>query len=213
MPPKIGRITIALADDHELVRDGIRTLLASDPSLEIVAEAGDGLEALEMVQHHHPDVLLLDLRMPRLHGIDVIRHVHGQSGTKVVVLSMHTEEPYLVEALRRGASGYLPKHCSLAELVQGIRAAAGGQDYVPEPLRQRAMSAALKTKGRAHVTNREQAVLELAAQGKTSVEIATALQISCRTAEAHRANLMKKLSLKTQTDLMLYALRQGLVSA
>jgi len=126
---------------------------------------------------------------------------------------MHTEEPYLVEALRPGARAYLHKDCSLAELVVGIRAAAGGQDFVPEPLRQRAISASLKTERRAQVTGRERVVLELAAQGKTSTEIATALKISRRTAEAHRASAMKKLSLRNQTDLVLYGVRQGLVSA
>ena len=188
-------------------------LLAADPTLEIVAEANDGMEALEVVKRHHPDVLLLDLRIPQLHGMDVIRQLREEPATKIIVLSMHTEDAYVIEALREGAIAYLPKDCSPDELIRAIHTVANGEGYVPDSLRQKAMAAALKVNRRSIPTGRERSVLALAAQGKTSVEVAAALHISRRTAEAHRANVMKKLCLKTQTDLVLYALRQGLVAA
>src|SRR5204862_1804078 len=120
MPPKIARITIALADDHRLVREGFRMLLAADPTLDVVAEATDGIEALAVVKRHHPDVLLLDLRIPQVHGMEVIRQLRDEARTRIIVLSMHTEEAYVVEALREGAIAYLPKDCTPAELLRAI---------------------------------------------------------------------------------------------
>ena len=209
-------IRIAVADDHKLVREGLTALLEKDPTLKLVGEATDGLEAVELVQKSKPDVLLLDLRIPRLHGLEVLRQVRERSNTKVVVVSMHSDEAYIVEALTKGVSGYILKNCAFQELSQAIRVAAGGGQYLCEALRQKAMTATLKRLlpgiRAPKLTKRELAVLELAADGKTSAEIAKALFISRRTAEAHRANLMKKLGLKTQTDLVLYAVRNGLIS-
>jgi DNA-binding NarL/FixJ family response regulator len=213
MAPKMARITIALADDHKLVREGIRMLLAADPTLDVVAEASDGIDALAVVKRHHPDVLLLDLRIPQLHGLDVIRQLRDEEQTRIIVLSMHMEEPYVVEALREGAIAYLPKDCTPVELIRAIHAVANGESYFTDSLRQKAMTVALNVNRGSVPTGRERSVLELAAQGKTSSEVATALHISRRTVEAHRANVMKKLSLKSQTDLVLYAMRQGIVGA
>jgi DNA-binding NarL/FixJ family response regulator len=211
MPPKVGQITIALADDHRLVREGIRMLLAADPCLEVVAEASDGIEALAVVKQHDPDVVLLDLRIPQLHGMEVIRQLRDEARTRIIVLSMHTEEAYVVEALREGAVAYLPKDCTSAELISAIHMVANGEGYVPDSLRQKALTATLNLRRSSLPTGRERSVLALAAQGKTSSEVAAALHVSRRTAEAHRANVMKKLSLKNQTDLVLYAMRQGLL--
>jgi DNA-binding NarL/FixJ family response regulator len=174
------------------------------------------LQAVEIVGRDKPDVLLLDLRIPRLHGIEVLRQIRDQEQTRVVVVSMHSDEPYVVEALKNGVSGYVLKDCPPSELIQAIRTAASGGQYLCESLRQKAISATLKrlvpgVQG-PQLTKRELLVLELAAEGKTSSEIAKTLFISRRTAEAHRANLMKKLGLKTQTDLVLYAVRNGIIS-
>ena len=209
-------IRIALAEDHKLVREGLKALLRNEPAFELIGEASDGLQAVEIVEKHKPDILLLDLRSPRLHGIEVLRQLREQHKTRVVVVSMHSDEPYVVEALKNGVSGYVLKDCPPAELIQAIRTAAGGGQYLCESLRQKAISATLKrlvpgVQG-PQLTKRELLVLELAAEGKTSSEIAKSLFISRRTAEAHRANLMKKLGLKTQTDLVLYAVRNGLIT-
>jgi DNA-binding NarL/FixJ family response regulator len=209
-------IRIGLAEDHKLVREGLKALLTAEPCFDLVGEASDGLEAVKMVEKEKPDVLLLDLRIPRLHGIEVLRQLRDQPHTKIVVVSMHSEEPYLIEALKNGVSGYVLKDCARAELVEAIRTAASGGQYLAESLRQKAVAATLKrlvpgVRG-PQLTKRELLVLELAAEGRTSAEIATTLFISRRTAEAHRANLMKKLGLKTQTDLVLYAVRNGMIS-
>lgn len=208
-------IRIAIAEDHKLVREGLTALFRTDPAFLLVGEASDGLEAMTLVEKSRPDVLLLDLRIPRLHGLEVLRQVRECSDTKVVVVSMHSDEAYIIEALANGVSGYVLKECSFAELSQAVRAAASGGQYLCESLRQKAMTATLKRLvpgfSFPKLTKRELAVLELAAEGKTSSEIAGKLFISRRTAEAHRANLMKKLGLKTQTDLVLYAVRTGFV--
>ena len=209
-------IRIALAEDHKLVREGLKALLQNEPAFEFVGEASDGLQAVEMVEKNKPDVLLLDLRIPRLHGIEVLRLLRDQHKTRVVVVSMHSDEPYVVEALKNGVSGYVLKDCPPSELIHAIRIAAEGGQYLCESLRQKAISATLKrlvpgVQG-PQLTKRELLVLELAAEGKTSSEIAKSLFISRRTAEAHRANLMKKLGLKTQTDLVLHAVRNGLIT-
>lgn len=198
------------------MREGFKALLENEENFEIAGEASDGLQAVELVQEKKPDVLLLDLRIPRLHGIEVLRQLRDQTPTRMVIVSMHSDEPYVVEALKHGVSGYVLKECAPSELVQAIRTVARGGQYLCESLRQKAISATIKRlvpgmKG-PQLTNRELLVLELAAEGKTSGEIAKALFISRRTAEAHRANLMKKLGLKTQTELVLYAVRNEMIS-
>jgi DNA-binding NarL/FixJ family response regulator len=209
-------IRIALAEDHKLVREGLKALLKSEPSFELVGEAGDGLQALEIVEKTHPDVLLLDLRLPRVHGLDVLRQLRDKKGTHVVVVSMHSDEPYVVQALRNGVSAYVLKDCPSSELIEAIRIAAAGGQYLCESLRHSALTRSLKRltskQDKENLTKRETIVLELAAEGKTSQEIAEKLYISRRTAEAHRANLMKKLGLRTQTDLVLYAIRKGVIA-
>jgi DNA-binding NarL/FixJ family response regulator len=209
-------IRIGLVDDHTLVREGLKTLLKSEPTFEVVGEASEGFQAVEMVEKLKPDVLLLDLRIPKLHGVEVLRQLRDQDHTRILVVSMLSDEPYILEALKNGATGYVLKDCTFTELVQAIRTVANGGQHLGEALRQKAMTATLKRLvpgGRGpQLTKRELLVLELASEGKTSSEIASALFISRRTAEAHRANLMKKLGLKTQTDLVLYAVRTGLIS-
>ena len=213
-------ITIGLAEDHHLVRQGFKLVLTAEQDFKLVGEAADGLEAVKLVETKKPSVLLLDLMIPRLHGLEVVRQLKGeQSQTKVVILSMHADEPYVMEALRNGACGYVLKDCTAADLVQAVRTVAAGRRYLSPVLAERALTGYVEHPGASDLdvyetlTNRERLVFQLAAEGKTSAEIAAALFISPRTAETHRANLMRKLSLRSQTDLVRFAIRRGIISA
>jgi len=213
-------ITIALAEDHHLVREGFKLVLSAESDFKLIGEAGDGLAAVQLVEQRKPNVLLLDLMIPRLHGLEVTRQVRQESpGTRVIILSMHADEPYVMEALRNGASGYVLKDCTAADLVQAVRTVVAGRRYLSPVLAERALTGYVEHPGESALdlyetlTNRERLVLQLAAEGKTSGEIGTALFISPRTAETHRAHLMRKLSLRSQTDLVRFAIRRGIIAA
>jgi DNA-binding NarL/FixJ family response regulator len=203
-------IRIAIAEDHTLLREGLRAILGAESTLSIVAECSEGRQTLEMVRKHNPDVLLLDLRLPNMHGLEVLREVSGE--TAVLVVSMYSD--LVVESIRSGAKGYILKDCSAVELMQAIRTVAQGGIYVGESLRSKTLTGAISEFGKSRkpeLTKREYEVMRMAAEGKTSADISQTLGISRRTAEAHRANLMQKLALKSQTELVLYAVRTGLV--
>ena len=213
-------VTIVLAEDHAVVRQGIRALLEREPDLSVVGEAADGLEAVDLVERTQPDVLVLDLTMPGLGGLDVALRVTRRSPrTRIVILSMHAGEAFVVQALRNGAAAYVLKESSGTELVRAIREVLTGRRYLSPPLSDRAVEAyvarAGETKGDlyASLTNRERQVLHLAAEGLSNPAIAERLGIGSRTAETHRAHVMKKLGLRSRRDLILYALRRGLISA
>jgi len=196
----------------------MRALLEAEPDFRLVGEAGDGLETVQLVERLRPDVLVLDLMMPGLNGLEVTRQVGKRSPqTQVVILSMHANEAYVLEALRNGAVGYVLKDASVTELVQAVREVTAGRRYLSPPLSERAIDAYV---GRAKeatldryetLTDREREVLHLVAEGCTNAAIAARLSISPRTAETHRANMMRKLGLHTQTDLIRYALRRGII--
>ena len=215
----MARVTVALADDHRVVRDGLRLVLQSEPELEVVGEAGDGREAVAMVERLSPDVLVLDLMMPGLGGIEVLRQVARRSPrTRVVVLSMHADEGYVVQALGLGAVGYVLKDASAAELLHAVRAVRTGRRYLSPPLSEAAVDRYLRRAeagGAAdpyeRLTSREREVLHLTAEGLSSTAVADRLGISSRTAETHRANVMAKLGLHNRADLVRYALGRGLV--
>jgi len=213
-------IQIALAEDHHLVRQGFKLVLEAENDFRLVGEAADGLAAVSLVAKAKPNVLLLDLMIPRLHGLEVTRQCRRDvPQTRVIILSMHADEPYVMEALRNGAGGYVLKDCTASDLVQAVRAVAAGRRYLSPALAERALTGYVERPGESDVdvyetlTNRERLVLQMAAEGKTSGEIATALFISPRTAETHRANLMRKLSLRSQTDLVRFAIRRGIIAA
>ena len=210
--------TILLADDHTVVRQGLRALLEGEPDLTVIGEAADGLDAVQRTERLRPDVLVVDLMMPGLGGLEVVRQVRQRvPGTRVVVLSMHANEAYVLEALRNGASGYVLKDASVTELLQALRTAHQGHRYLSPVLSERAIAAYIEQARPTPVdlydtlTTREREVLHLAAEGRTNAEIAARLTISPRTAETHRANLLRKLGLQNQTDLIRYALRRGLL--
>ncbi len=212
--------TIVLADDHHIVRQGLRALLEAEPDFRVIGEAGDGLEAASLVERLQPDVLVLDLVMPGLSGLETARNVRRRAPrTRVLILSMHADEAYVLEALRNSAAGYILKNSSLTDLVLAVREVAAGRRYLGPPLSECAIEAYIEKAKAAPLdpyemlTTREREVLHLAAEGHANAEIAARLSISSRTAETHRAHLMHKLGLHNQTDLIRYALRRGIVPA
>jgi two-component system response regulator NreC len=211
-------ITIVLADDHHVVRQGLRSLLAAESDLQVIGEAADGLAAAQLVESLQPDILVLDLMMRGVNGLEVTREVSKHSPrTRVVILSMYGNEAYVLEALRAGAKAYVLKEATADELVRAIREAASGHRYLSSSLSEHAIEAYMKKTEDTGLdpydtlTTREREVLHLAAQGYTNADIADRLYISRRTVEAHRANMMQKLGLHTQTDLIRYALQRGIL--
>jgi two-component system response regulator NreC len=210
--------TIVLADDHRVVREGLRALLEAEPHFRVVGEAGDGLEVVRLVERLRPDVLVLDMMMPALNGIEVARQVKKRSPkTHVVILSMHKDESYVVEALKNGASAYVLKDSSADELLKAVREAIAGRRYLSPPLSDSAIEAYADRSGGAamdpyeSLSTREREVLQLAAEGRTNPEMGKRLFISHRTVEIHRANMMKKLGLRSHADLIRYAVKKGIL--
>ena len=211
--------TIVLAEDHHIVRHGLKAVLAAERDFKLVGETADGLETVRQVERHLPNVLVLDLTLPRLHGLEVARQVRTAAPqTRVLVLSMHANEAYVLEALRNDAAGYLLKDDSGTDLVRAVREVAAGRRFLSAPLSELAIQAYIQRKSQdtaqdmyEALTDREREVLQLASEGSSYAEIAEKLFISPRTAETHRTNLMRKLNLKTQTDLVRFAIRRGIL--
>jgi two-component system response regulator NreC len=205
-------IKLVLVEDHEVVRQGLRALLAAEPDFQIVGEAGDGVAATDMVERLRPDLML-----PGLGGLEVVRAVRQRSPeTRVVILSMHANEAYVLGALQAGAVAYVLKKSGASELLAAIRAAWTGRRYLSPPLSEAAIQAYTE-KARATpdpyqtLTAREREVLHMMVQGQTSAAIATQLVISHRTVEMHRSRVMHKLGLDKKTDLIRYAIKRGLL--
>ena len=211
--------TIVLAEDHQILREGLRALLSAEPDLSVVGEASEGLGVADMVERLRPDLLVVDLMMPGLGGLDVLAQVRQRvPQTRAIVLSMHADESYVLAALRNGASGYVLKNAGVEDLLRAIRSVLGGQIYLSAQLSERAILSYVERARDAAgdtydaLTPREREVLHLVAEGHTSAEIAQRLTISPRTAEIHRTNLMRKLDLHSQTELVRYAIRRGIIS-
>ncbi|MFD3417706.1 response regulator [Streptomyces decoyicus] len=209
---------ILLADDHALVRRGVRLILDNEPDLTVVAEAGDGAEALEAARTHRPDLAILDIAMPRLTGLQAARELsRTQPGVRILILTMYDNEQYFFEALAVGASGYVLKSVADRDLVEACRATMRGEPF----LYPGAVNALIRNylesarEGGAPpakaITAREEEILKLVAEGHTSQQIADMLVISVKTVERHRANLLEKLGLKDRLELARYAIRVGLV--
>jgi DNA-binding NarL/FixJ family response regulator len=211
-------IRVLLAEDHTIVRKGLRALLADEPDIEVIAEAEDGREAVQMAQQSLPDVVLMDLSMPGLNGLEATRQIKRRvPEVKVLVLTRHANEEYVFQILRAGASGYVVKKAAPAELVSAVRAVSRGDSFlspaisrtvIEEYVRQ---AEAMVQDSYEQLTDREREVLQLIAEGHSSREIAERLTISEKTVRTHRANLMDKLDLHSTAELTQYAMRKGLV--
>jgi two-component system, NarL family, response regulator NreC len=213
-------IRILLADDHAVMRTGLRLVLERQPDFRVVAEASDGREAVALAQQHKPDVVVMDIGMPNLNGIEAARQLTASvPEAPVVILSMHSDESYVLRALKAGARGYLLKESAESDLIAAIRAVHNGkaffspavsrmlvEDYVRQ-LQDREIEDSYEL-----LTTREREVLQLIAEGKSNKEIASMLNVSLYTVESHRGNLMEKLNLHTVPELILYAVRKGVIS-
>ena len=211
-------IRIVLADDHEMVRQGLARLLQDEPDLTVVGTASDGLAAVRLVEEVQPDVLIVDLMMPGLNGLEVTRQLTQKySDLRVVVLSMHADEAYVLEALRNGARGYVLKEAGRTDLVQAIHQVMAGQRYMSAPLTERAIELYLNQPYESEddpyerLTTREREVFQLLAEGSTNKEIAERLSIGVRTVETHRANIMDKLNVHTRAEMIHFAYQRGIL--
>ena len=215
----MGRIRILLADDHTLVRQGLRKLLEERPDWEVIAEAGDGREAVRLAEQHKPDVAILDVAMPLLNGIEATRQITKRvPGTHVLVLSMHADEAYVTQILQAGATGYLLKDSADVDLLKAVGEAAHGRSFFSPAIARVMLDDYVRQLADKGVTDRyeslsarEREIFQLIAEAKTNKEIAGLLSVSPSTVETHRAHIMEKLDLHSAAEIVLYAVRRGVI--
>lgn len=211
-------VRVVLAEDHTLFRAGIRSLLSDLPDLQVVAEAAEGREALRLIAEHQPDVALLDISLPGLNGLEVLaRLAKDRAAVRVIVLSMHAHEEYVRQALRAGAAGYLLKDASVAELELAIKAVLRGESYLSPAISQHVVKwirgkEPVSGGSLERLSSRQREILQLIAEGHSTKSIATVLNLSPKTVETHRAELMMRLDIHEVAGLVRYAVRMGLVS-
>jgi two-component system response regulator NreC len=213
------KIRVFLVDDHTVVRQGLRRILESDEEIEIVGEAGDGRTAIDLVQKLRPHVVVMDVAMPELNGIEATRQILKRvEGAKVLVLSMHGDDVYVRQALKAGARGYLLKDSEDLDLIKAVKAIRGGGSFFSPPVSKVVLSGYLGDKiegdvedSVARLTDREREVLQLIAEGKTNKEVAHALSVSINTVETHRKHIMEKLDLHNTAELVRFAIRTKIV--
>jgi two-component system, NarL family, response regulator NreC len=211
-------VTVLLVDDHPIIRQGLRNLLETEGDFKIVGEAGDGIQAIKLAERTRPRVMVVDIMMPGLNGLEVVRQVKQRLPlTHVIMFSMHSADGYVTEALKAGASGYVLKDSGPSELAKAINQVVSGKRYISPKLSKHLIAAFNQNADDTvmdpydSLTNREREVLQMAAESLTNVEIADKLSISSRTVEVHRSRLMKKLNLKNQSELIRYALGRGIL--
>ncbi len=214
------RIRILLADDHTVMRRGLRLLLEQQTDFQVVGEADDGRQAVELAASLHPDVAVLDIGMPQLNGIEATQKiVTADPAIAVVVLSMHSDETYVLRALKAGAKGYLLKSSAEADLIQGVRAVAEGKSFFSPVIGRMLLEDYMRQVAKREVedsydllTPREKEILQLVAEGRTNKEVANILKLSVYTVEGHRGSILEKLNLHSVPELILYAVRKGIIS-
>ena len=211
---------IVIAEDHKILREGLKALVKSNENFEIVGEAGDGIEAIRAVEKHHPDLLLLDLSMPRMSGISVIKDIKSRlPETKILALTIHESEDYILESFHSGLDGYCLKDSNSSELLMAINRVLEGKTYLSPGISDKVLVGFLEEKRQLktstawdNVTQREREVLKLVGEGYKNKEIADYLCISAKTVEKHRSNIMKKLNVHTSSGLTAIAIEKGLVT-
>jgi two-component system, NarL family, response regulator NreC len=216
---EMSTIRVLLADDHKIIRDGLKTLIEKEAGMEVIAEAENGRKTVRLAQKLHPNVVIMDVTMPDMNGIDATRKIMEETpGVRVIGLSMHSDRRYVLGMLEAGACGYLLKDCAFEELATAIRNVAEGNTYLSPRIAEVVVQGYLdKTPGLSHgsgavLTPREREVLQLLAEGMAAKEIASHLNVSVKTVETHRRNMMEKLNMRGIAELTKYAVREGLVS-
>ena len=215
------KITVLLADDHRILREGVRSLLEKAQDIEVVGEASEGGEAVAKAQALSPDIVLMDITMPGMNGLEATRQIKAlRPNTRVLILSMHESNQYISQFLRSGASGYVLKDTAASELVGAIRAVFQGDAFLYPSIARKLLEEYLlkvqsgeETESYDGLTGREREILRMIAEGRSNKDIADVLSLSIRTVQAHRANLMAKLHMHDRTELVRYAIRKGLIPA
>lgn len=212
-------IRVIVADDHGIVRKGVRFLLQQERDIEVLGEAEDGREAVKMAKDRAADVLIIDIAMPHLNGIDAAAQVTKATGTNVIILSMHSDEEFLIRALDAGAKGYLLKDSAEPDLVRAVRAVAQGKTFFSPEISHMLLEDYMRRLRQEGIqdsydllTEREREVLQLLAEGKTNKEAAQLLNVSLHTVETHRTNFMQKLGLHNTAEIVIYAMRKRIIS-
>lgn len=217
----MARIKVLVADDHAIVREGVRMILGQEPDIEVVGEAGDGQQALDLVATVHPQVVIMDISMPGVGGIEATQRLKAtHPEVQVLALTMHEDETYVFQLLRAGAAGYVLKRAAAQDLVQAVRAAARGEAFLYPSIARKVVEDYLKRVESGEererydgLTTREKEILTLIAQGLSNQQIAEKLFISIKTVQTHRAHILEKLGLHDRTELVRYAIRKGLIQA
>src|SRR4051812_30354283 len=220
VPGAMSQIRILLADDHTVMRRGLRLLLEQQPEFQVVGEADDGRQAVDLAASLHPSVAVLDIGMPMLNGIEATRQIiAADPAIAVVVLSMHSDESYVLRALKAGAKAYLLKNSAEADLIQAVHAVAGGKSFFSPAIGRMLLEDYMRQVAKKEVedsydllTPREKEILQLVAEGKINKEVANILKLSLYTVESHRGNIFEKLDLHSVPELILYAVRKGIIS-
>lgn len=213
------KIRILIADDHKIVRDGLRALLEKQTGMEVIAEAENGRKAVQLARELHPDIVIIDIGMPDLNGIDAARQIIAEvDRVKVIALSMHSDKRFVAQMFKAGASAYLLKDCAFEELAQAVNVVVAGQTYLSPEIAGPVMDDYVRhltttdSSGFSVLTAREREVLQLLAEGRATKEVAAELHVSIKTIETHRQQIMNKLRVRSLADLTKYAIREGLTS-